>query len=122
MAHDREPIALAQALSELIALRGLDRPQGDAQLQAVWDRIAGPVIARQTKIQGLSRGVLQVLVGNGAMLSELTAFHKTSLLAALKKQLPEMKLKDLKFKLQTSLRARNQKDETTEITKSSEKQ
>ena len=107
MKTDPGPQHVSKALSELIALRGFARVQGDAQLQAAWDQAAGPDIAPLTRVGGLSRGTLNVLVANPALLAELNGFHKTNILKSLQQTRPEYKVKQLKFKLQSSLKPRN---------------
>ena len=106
MAQDPGPLHVSKALSELIALRGFARVQGDAQLQADWDQAAGAEVARHTRVGGISRGTLQVLVANPALLAELNGFHKAAILLALQQTRPEYKVKNLKFKLQTNLKRR----------------
>lgn len=100
------PLHVSLALTEFIALRGFARSQGDAQLQAIWDQAAGPEIAAYTRVGELSRGTLQVMVANPALLAELNGFHKTNLLQTLKTARPEYKFKQLRFKLQSNLRKR----------------
>lgn len=104
MVQDADPMHVSLAISELIAIRGLARSQGDAQLQACWDSIVGPDFAPLTRVGELSRGVLKISVANGALLSELNSFHKATLLQKLKTAQPELRLKSLKFQLQTNLR------------------
>jgi hypothetical protein len=111
MANDSGPVHVSRALSELIAARGYARVQGDAQMQALWDQAAGREIAAHTKVGELSRGTLQVLVGNAALLSELNGFHKATILQALKDKGPSYKFKQLKFKLQSNLKKREQRNE-----------
>jgi len=101
-----DPVHVSDAISELIALRGYARKRGDAQLQEVWERIAGSKFAGQTRATGIQRGVLQVEVGNSAYLSELAGFHKASLLRSLKEQHPELRIKDLKFRINTNVSSR----------------
>lgn len=107
MTTDPGPLHVSKALSELIALRGFARVQADAQLQAAWDQAAGTEIARLTKVGSLSRGTLQVLVSNAALLAELNGFHKSNLLVSLQQTRPEYKIKHLRFKLQSNLRKSN---------------
>ena len=107
MSKQKNHLHVSLALSELISLRGFARVQGDAQLQAAWDQAAGCDIARHTKVAGLSRGTLQVLVANPALLAELNGFHKTNILKALQQTRPEYKVKQLKFKLHSNLKQRN---------------
>lgn len=99
-----DPNRLSDVLSELIALRGLARSGSDGQLQAVWNEIAGPGIASQTRPQTVKRGILHVAVSNAALLNELVSFHKRSLLAALKERQPQLKIRELKFRLKSDMR------------------
>lgn len=109
MANESGPTHVSRALSELIALRGFARVQGDAQLQAAWDQAAGAEIAPHTRVGELNRGTLQVMVANPALLAELNGFHKATILQALRQLRPEYKFKQLKFKLQTNLKKRELK-------------
>lgn len=97
------PQHLSKALSQLIALRGLAGVRGESQLATVWKEVAGEKIAAGTRVLGINRGVLQVAVGNSPLLSELAAFHKGALLAALQERHADLKIRDLKFKLKGDL-------------------
>lgn len=99
-----EPVSIGKILPELIALKGLARVEGIAQLQQAWKTTAGVRLADSTRVIGLNRGVLQVGVNNTALLSELAGFHKQTLLANLQNQHPHLKIKDLKFRLKTDLK------------------
>jgi predicted nucleic acid-binding Zn ribbon protein len=101
----RAPERLSQAVTELIALRGWAQVQGHARLNEAWKAAAGASIAASTRILGIRRSVLQVAVGNSPLLSELAAYHKPSLLAALARECPELKVRDLKFVLKGNLPA-----------------
>ena len=101
MAAAPRPQHLANAVSELFALRGWARKHGNAQLESIWNDVAGPAVASQTKVQGIKRGVLQVSVSNSPLLSELAMFHKCSLLNVLREKHPDLKVYDLKFRLKT---------------------
>lgn len=98
------PLPLSQALAQLIALRGYARVESRSQLVEEWSRIAGPEIAPYTRPLGVNRGVLQVAVANPVLLSELNGFHKSGLLLRLQQQRPELRIKDLKFRLQSGVR------------------
>ena len=101
MAAAPQPPHLSKAVSELFALRGWARKQGDAQLDAIWRDVAGSVVASQTKVQRIKRGVMQVNVSNSTLLSELALFHKCSLLKGLQESHPGLNVHDLKFRLQS---------------------
>jgi predicted nucleic acid-binding Zn ribbon protein len=99
----KEPAALGDVLSQLFVLRGYGRVRGDRQLREIWSEVAGEVIARQTRVAGIKNGVLQVGVGSSALLSELAAFHKPSLLERLQAEQPQLNVRDIKFKLRGDL-------------------
>lgn len=99
MSGDRGPQPLAQVLSELIALRGYARRDATTALQNAWSAAAGEAVARQTRAIDIKRGVLQVAVANSPLLSELVGFYRTQLVARLKELSPELRIKDVKFRL-----------------------
>lgn len=96
-----QPQQLGNVLSQLFALRGYGRSQAGRQLQDVWQQLAGSSIAGQTKVQGIRNGVLQIAVTNSAMLQELQSFHKWSLLERLSRDHADLRVRDLKFRLQS---------------------
>lgn len=90
-------------MSELIALRGYARPGGDEQLQAAWRAAAGQTIARQTRAVAIRRGVLHVSVAHAPLLSELAGFHRQALVARLGEMHADLKIRDVKFKLDSAI-------------------
>jgi hypothetical protein len=99
-----EPAALGAVLSKLFAMRGFGRVQADRQLQQVWEQVAGLEVASQTRICGLKNGVLQVNVSNSPLLSELASFRKRELLDRIKNEFVQLRVRDLKFRLQGDLK------------------
>ncbi len=97
------PQQLSLALSELVALRGLARVGGHAQLQSIWNEVAGAKLALHTRVLGIKRGVLQIAVGNAPLLAELISFHKASLLQSVQARQVSVKICDLKFHLQSDI-------------------
>ncbi|MBI3866313.1 MAG: DUF721 domain-containing protein, partial [Planctomycetia bacterium] len=102
----RGPQRLSLALNELIALRGYARSRGDAQLQSAWRDAAGQTVARHTRAVAIRRGVLHISVAHAALLSELAGFFRQDLLAKLTELHAHLKVKDLKFKLDSSIAGR----------------
>ncbi|MBT4863978.1 MAG: DUF721 domain-containing protein [Planctomycetaceae bacterium] len=103
MNAESDPKHLSRALSELIALRGWAGVRGQAQLNADWNEVAGETFAAQTKVLGMKRGVLNIGVSNSALLSELASFHKMTLVENLRERRPDLKLRDVKFRLNGQL-------------------
>src|SRR6266481_2175461 len=56
------PEALGEILSRLFTARGWGRRQARLHLEEAWAEAAGPDIARQTRVEALRRGVLEVAV------------------------------------------------------------
>lgn len=97
------PVHVSAALSELIQRRGYARSRGQVQLRSMWAEIVGSEIAKQTKAVKINRGVLQVEVANSALLSELAAFRRVSLLGEIRGKHAELKVKDIKFRLNSGV-------------------
>jgi hypothetical protein len=97
-----EPQPLANALSELITLRGLANSRGRTELQDAWAAVAREW-GRHTRALELKRGVLHVGVSNAALRSELDGYHGAALLAALRERSPKLRVRDLKFVLKGDL-------------------
>jgi predicted nucleic acid-binding Zn ribbon protein len=98
----RGPEPLSEILSRLFTARGWGRTQERLRLEQVWNDVSGPEIAPHARVVGLKRGVLEIEVGQGALLHELVSFHKRRLLAGLKEKLPGVPLRDLRFRTGTA--------------------
>lgn len=103
-----EPQHLSHALSDLIARRGLARVRGARQLDDIWREVAGDKIATHSKAIAVNRGILQIGVASSALLGELASFHKLSLLQTLQERHPQLKVRDLKFRLKSDLARRTE--------------
>ncbi len=101
-----EPAGMDAMISELFSRRGYGRLQADRQLQETWNAIvtevAGEHIASQTKVIALRNGLLNIAVSNGALIGELSSYHKMSILDQLRSDY-QLKIRDLKFKLRGSM-------------------
>ena len=95
---ERGPEALGEILSRLFTARGWGRRQGQLHLEQAWNEVAGPDIAAQTRVNGLRRGVLEILVGNSVLMQELAHYHKRRLLEDLRRRLTNTPLTDLRFR------------------------
>ena len=109
MSKGSGPQPLSRAVSELIALRGYARVEGARQLQSAWAQAAGATIARQTRAVAIRRGVLHVSVDHAPLLSELAGFYRHSLLEKFRELHADLGVRDLKFKLDSGVGARNRK-------------
>ena len=105
--YSRPPRQLSESLSEIVAFRGLARIEGDNQLAAIWNEVAGERIAKSTRVIAVKRGVLNIGVRSAPLMSELAAFQKTHLLETLQQQHSDLKIRDLKFVLQGHMKKRN---------------
>ncbi len=95
----RGPKALGDVLGELFAARGYGRLRAVGELEAAWDVAAGEPARRQTRVAGLRHGVLTITVAHSTLLEELAAFRKSELLASLRRELPDLKIHDLRFRV-----------------------
>lgn len=95
---NKGPELVGEVISRLFTARGWGRLTERQRLEQTWAAVCGAEIAPQTRISGIRRGVLEIDVANPMLLHELAGFHKRRLLEALKKQIPGMPLKDIRFR------------------------
>ena len=91
---------MSQVISELMARRGLLRQQSATVCHEAWRDAAGPEIAECTWPGLVRRGVLEVRAANSTILQELT-FQKAEILEKLSLVLPELQIRDLRFRIGT---------------------
>jgi len=92
------PKHMREVLSQLLAKRGYAQIQTAATCDAAWREAVGKVLAADTRPGNVRRGVLEVLVRNPSVSSEL-GFLKTKIVKMLSKLVPEHKIKDLRFRV-----------------------
>lgn len=92
------PKPIADVLAELLARRGYARVQSAAVCADAWRAAAGEMLAPFTRAGAVRRGVLEVIVGNSALVQEMS-FEKKRLIERLAELLPDEKIRDLKFRV-----------------------
>ena len=95
----RGPRALSEILGELFTLRGYGRFRARQELEQAWEAAVGEPLCRQTQLGEVRRGVLNVTVSHPALLEELAAFRKPSLLAVLRSDAPGTTIHDIRFRV-----------------------
>src|SRR5262245_40846672 len=95
----RGPRALSEILGELWTVRGYGRVWARHELEQAWNAAVGEPLCRQTQVGEVRRGVLNVTVAHPAVLEELVAFRKPTLLAALRSGAPGTVIRDLRFRV-----------------------
>ena len=99
MANDnRGPENIADVLGRLFTSRGWGRKTERMRLEAAWAEASGAALAKDTRVLGMKRGVLEIDVKNAVLMSELAQYHKRGLLAKLRELLPSTTLTDIKFR------------------------
>jgi hypothetical protein len=96
--YGRRPKKIGDVVAQLITQRGYGRVGTDEQLVAAWQRAAGETLAKFSRPGKVKRGLLEVWVANSTMMQEL-GFEKGRILAAIQRELPEAKIRDLRFKV-----------------------
>jgi len=95
---DKGPEPLGEILSRLFTARGWGRRQERLRLEEAWAEAAGPQHAPHTRVNGLRRGVLEVVVDNAVLMQELAHYEKRRLLQALRGRLAGTAVTDLRFR------------------------
>ncbi len=93
-----KPKPIGDILAQLMARRGYARELSAAECTTAWRTAVGEKMGRFTRAGAIRRGVLEVLVANSALMQELT-FQKADLLAKLQANLPDEKIKNLRFRV-----------------------
>lgn len=89
---------LGDVLARLFTARGWGRKQERLRLEQAWAEAAGAKYAPHTRLNGVRRGVAEVVVGNAVLLQELAHYHKRRLLEQLRSRLPGVTVTDLRFR------------------------
>lgn len=94
----RRPKRSADIISQMMARQGYAQSKSNDELNEAWEIAAGPKFIKNTKAARINRGTLEVFVASSAAMNQLS-FQKRQLLSAMQQQLPQNKIKDLRFKL-----------------------
>jgi len=95
----RGPRPLSDILGELFTVRGYSRLRARQELEDAWNKAVGEPYCRQTRVDEVRRGVLNVTVAHSTLLEELSAFRKSSLLNALRSDAPATTIHDIRFRV-----------------------
>jgi predicted nucleic acid-binding Zn ribbon protein len=98
--HARAPKKIGDVLAQVVTARGYGRVQSNEHLAAAWHAAVGQALARFSRPGLLKRGVLEVMVGNSTVVQELT-FQKQQILTSLRNELPDSKIRDVRFRIGT---------------------
>jgi predicted nucleic acid-binding Zn ribbon protein len=94
------PKQMRDVISQLLAKRGYAQVQTAATCEAAWREAVGQKLAADTRPGSVRRGVLEVLVRNPSISSEL-GFLKAKIVKTLTQLVPEQKIRDLRFRVGT---------------------
>lgn len=92
------PKSAGHLVNQLLARHGIAQQQYANELQASWDQVVGAKWNQLTRPAQLNRGVLEIIVAN-SMVNQQLAFEKQNLLKSMQKLMPNLKLKDLRFRV-----------------------
>jgi hypothetical protein len=97
---DEGPELLKEILSRIFVARGWGRKQERLRLEQAWaECVAACGLApERTRVNGVRRGVLEVLVDNAVMLQEMTHFYKRKLLEMIRGRITGTTINDLRFR------------------------
>ena len=96
--YARRPKKLGSVLAQVISKRGYAAVGASETLEEAWREAAGTLLAQHTRVVGLNRGKLEVLVASSPMMQEVQ-FQQQKILSDLQKALPEARLSGLKLRV-----------------------
>ena len=94
----RRPKRTGDIIGQMMARQGYAQTKSNDELNEAWGIAVGPQFMKNTKAGRINRGVLEVHVASSAAMNQLS-FQKKKLLSAMQQQLPQNKIKDIRFKL-----------------------
>lgn len=100
MAEGKYPKKIGSLLSQLMSRRGYAQIFASDALQAALEAEVGLSLASSVRVGKVRGGVLQIFASDSVTLQELT-FRKRSILKRIQADLPENKINDLRFRVQT---------------------
>ena len=68
---NRGPENLSEILGRLFTSRGWGRKNDRLRLEQAWADVAGPELLKDTRVNGLRRGVFEIEVKNAVLIQEL---------------------------------------------------
>jgi predicted nucleic acid-binding Zn ribbon protein len=96
-----QPERVGEILSRLFAARGWGRQQDRLRLEEAWAETLGTAQAGYTRVAGLRKGILEIIVDNPVLLQELAHYQKRRLLEQIRGRLPDVCIHDLRFRVGT---------------------
>ena len=94
----RRPKKSGDIIGQMMARQGYAQTKSNDELNEAWEIASGPSFRKNTKAGRIRAGVLEVHVASSAAMNQLS-FKKKQLLSAIQQQLPQNKIKDIRFKL-----------------------
>jgi predicted nucleic acid-binding Zn ribbon protein len=93
----RGPQPISEILTRLMTRRGYANFQTSSEWADAWHQVSGPQ-SGNSRTGKFNRGVLEVIVRNSSVMQELT-FRKKHLLQAMQERIPQVPIKDLRFRV-----------------------
>ena len=100
MRNKRGPVPIGNIVADILARKGLGRHEATIELDKVWAKIVEKPLAEITRCGRIRRQQLEVVVENSTAMQELT-FRKQELIELLNREIPQQKLKDIRFRVGT---------------------
>lgn len=93
----RDPQKIGDVITDLLARRGYAQVAAHEECQEAWRTVVGKM-EKFSRTSEVKRGVLHVIVSNSVVMQELT-FRKRELIQSMATELPEHKIKDIRFRV-----------------------
>ena len=94
----RLPQAMSDLVSKLMARKGYGQLAAHEALNEHWETIVGKRLGKHSRVVHVSRGTVQILVENSAVLQELV-FQKKKILTKLKQAFTKQEIVEVKFRI-----------------------
>ncbi len=92
------PRTAARWVNQIIARRGIAETQSTNELETVWRDVVGEVLAGQTRIGAVRRGVCEITVENSALLQQIS-FQQRDFLRQIQVRKPHFAIQNFRFRV-----------------------
>lgn len=94
----RQPKPVGDVMAQLVQRKGYAQLQVASDLTDAWNEVVGSLLAEQSQLGRIRRGVLEIVVANNLLIQEL-GFQKQQLLDALQQRVPDADIRELRFRV-----------------------
>ena len=93
------PVAVGPLIRAFVKAQGLDHSSPLAALRSIWGELVGVELSRHSRLEGLRRGTLRVVVDSAAHMSELQTLVRSGLTDRIVERFDQRPISSIRLRL-----------------------